>query len=77
MRHVIRVAPTAEGWSMQSGENAPLLFETSAQAVWSARKVGEAVASSGVAAEILVIDRGGGQVGRYLCPALTPGLALS
>jgi len=75
MLHVITVAPTAEGWSMKSGENAPLLFETSAQAVWSARKIGEAVASSGVAAEIVVIDRNGGQAGRYVCPPLAEALS--
>jgi hypothetical protein len=67
MHHVITVAPTAEGWAMQSGENAPLLFETSAQAVWSARKIGEAVAAGGTAAEIVVINRDGGQAGRYHC----------
>jgi hypothetical protein len=77
MTHVIRVAPTTEGWIMQSGENAPLLFETSAQAVWSARKVGEAVAASGLAAEIVVMNRDGGQAGRYLCPPATQELAFS
>jgi hypothetical protein len=76
MHHVIIVMPTAEGWAMQSGENAPLLFETSAQAVWSARKVGEAVAESGLAAEIVVLGRDGAQAGRYLCPAAARELAL-
>ena len=71
MTHVITVAPTTEGWVMQSGENAPLLFETSAQTVWSARKVGEAVASGGVAAEIVVLNRDGRQAGR--CQDLPPG----
>ena len=68
MRHVITVAPEAEGWAMRSGENQPLVFETSAQAVWSARKVGEAVADTGVAAEIVVLHRDGGVAGRYVCP---------
>jgi hypothetical protein len=77
MTHVITVAPTTEGWAMQSGQNAPLLFETSAQAVWSARKVGEAVASGGVAAEIVVMNRDGRQAGRYLCPPAIPALGLN
>lgn len=77
MQHVITVAPTAEGWAMKSGGNAPLLFETSAQAVWSARKVAEAVAASGLAAEIVVMNRDGGQAGRYLCPPATQEPALS
>ena len=77
MHHVITVAPTTEGWAMQSGANAPLLFETSAQAVWSARKVGEAVAASGVPAEIVVMDRDGGQAGRYVCPPMAQALELS
>ncbi len=77
MQHVITVAPTTEGWAMKSGANAPLLFETSAQAVWSARKVAEAVAASGVPAEIVVMARDGGQAARYLCPPVTQVLELS
>ncbi len=77
MHHVITVAPTVEGWAMQSGENAPLLFETIAQAVWSARKVAEAVAASGLAAEIVVVNRDGGQAGRYVCSPATQELELS
>jgi hypothetical protein len=77
MLHVITVAPTAEGWSMRSGENAPLLFETSAQAVWSARKVGEAVASSGIPAEIVVMSRDGAPAGRYVCPAASEALEVN
>jgi hypothetical protein len=77
MHHVITVTPTAEGWAMKSGENAPLLFETSAQAVWSARKVGEAVAASGLSAEIIVMNRDGGQAGRYVCPPAEQELQLN
>jgi hypothetical protein len=69
MQHVITVALTSNGWAVMSGENPPLMYETSAQAVWSARKVGEATASSGVPAEIRVLDRDGRQAGRLLCPA--------
>jgi hypothetical protein len=77
MQHMITVAPTIEGWAMRSGDNAPLLFETRAQAIWSARKVGEAVAASGLAAEILVLNREGGQAGRYVCPPVALELELS
>ena len=68
-QHVITVAPTAEGWTVRNGQGAPLVFESSAQALWSARKVGEATAAGGVSAEVRVLDRNGAEAGRYHCPA--------
>ena len=62
---------------MRSGENAPLLFETRAQAIWSARKVAEAVAATGLGAEILVLNRDGGRAGCYVCPPAALELELS
>ena len=76
MRHVITVAPETAGWALRSGHNEPLLFESSAQAVWSARKVGEAVAETGVPAEIIILQRDGGVAGRFVCPAAVLELEL-
>ena len=78
MLHVIKVAPTRGGWEMRSGSGKALLFESSAQAVWSARKLGETLAEGGAAAEVQVIETDGRLAGRYLCnPAAvgTPELA--
>jgi phosphatidylinositol alpha-1,6-mannosyltransferase len=77
MQHVIVVSPTRDGWVMRSGDGEPLLFESSAQAVWSARKVGEAVAEGGVPAEIVVLQRDGRQAGRFVCPPAAMELELT
>ncbi len=78
MLHVIKVAPAQGGWEMRRGSGQPLLFESSAQAVWSARKLGETLAEGGAAAEVQVIETDGRLAGRYLCnPAAvsTPEMA--
>ncbi len=67
MLHVIKVAPASGGWRMQNGSGPPLLFESSAQAVWSARKLGETLAEGGAAAEVQVMEKDGRMAGRYLC----------
>ena len=77
MRHVITVTPEATGWTLRSGGNEPLVFESSAQAVWSARKVGEAVADTGVAAEIIILQQDGAVAGRFVCPPAVLELELS
>lgn len=68
-QRVITVAPTEQGWAVSSGRGEPLVFESGAQAVWSARKVGEAAAAGGAAAEVRVLDREGRVAARYRCPA--------
>ncbi len=77
MCDVITVTPVNEGWALRHGAADPMVFETSAHALWSARKLGEALAEGGVEAEIQVIQRDGGLAGRYLCPALTAQLELA
>jgi|GEM_PF-1712410 hypothetical protein len=67
MAHIVRVEPAQEGWLVRSGEAPPLRFDTSAQAVWSARKVGESIADAGLAAEIVISDREGRVAARFAC----------
>ena len=77
MFDVITVTPVNEGWALRHGQADPMVFETSAHALWSARKLGEALAEGGVEAEIQVIQRDGGLAGRYLCPAPVSRLQLA
>jgi hypothetical protein len=67
MAHLVSVEPAQDGWMVRSGEAPPLRFDTSAQAVWSARKVGESMADAGVAAEIVILDREGKAAARFAC----------
>ncbi len=75
MCRVITVTAVNEGWALRNGDADPLLFETPAHAVWSARKLGETLAEGGVETEIHVIQRDGGLAGRYLCPSNPSPLA--
>jgi hypothetical protein len=76
MLRTIRVTPVAEGWEVTSASGEPLLFQTSAQAVWSARKLGETLAEAGHEAEVVVMQKNGRIAGRYRChPALELELA--
>lgn len=72
MAQVIIVAPIEGGWLVQRGTNEPWMFESGAQAEWSARKLGEAIAESGEAAEILVCLKDGELAGRLVCPPAQP-----
>ncbi len=67
MLRVITVEPVADGWALDTGAAGPLIFDDGAQAVWSARKVGEALAEGGVPAEIRIRDREGILAGQFLC----------
>jgi len=67
MAHIVSVEPAKDGWIVRSGEAPPLRFDTSAQAVWSARKVGESLADAGVAAEIVILDRDAKVAARFVC----------
>ena len=69
MCKVITVTAVNEGWALCNGDADPLVFETPAHAVWSARKLGETLAEGGVETEIHVIQRDGGLAGRYVCSA--------
>ena len=71
MCKVITVTAVNEGWALRNGDADPLLFETPAHAVWSARKLGETLAEGGAAAEVQVIRKDGGLAGRYLCEPAT------
>ncbi len=67
MTQVITVAPTERGWLVQRDMADPWRFERAAQAEWSARKLGEALAEGGQAAEIHVYLRDGALAGTFLC----------
>ena len=71
MLHVIKVTPATDGWRMLTGSGQSLLFESSAQAVWSARKLGETLAEGGTTAEVQVMQGDGRVAGRYLCQPAT------
>ncbi len=77
MPRMITVRPVNEGWALLNGDSDPLVFETSAQAVWSARKLGETLAEGGVDSEIQVMQRDGGLAGRFICPAALARLELA
>ena len=66
MAEVIVVAPTEGAWCVQRGMTAPWLFESRAQAEWSARRLGEALAEGGQAAEVCVILDDGAVAGRFV-----------
>jgi hypothetical protein len=66
MAEVIVVAPTEGAWRVQRGTSDPWLFETQAQAEWSARRLGEALAEGGVAAEIRFQLGAGKPEGRFV-----------
>ncbi len=67
MTQVIIVAATEGGWLVQRGMAEPWMFESGAQAEWSARKLGEALAEGGEPAEIRIQLRDGALAGRFLC----------
>ena len=67
MASLITVAPAPGGWSVSRDGAPSWVFESGAQAEWSARKLGEALAQSGLAAEIHVVLRDGSLAGRFLC----------
>jgi hypothetical protein len=66
MAEVIVVAPTEGAWRVQRGTTRPWLFESRAQAEWSARRLGEALAEGGVAAEVRVVLDDGAVAGRFV-----------
>jgi len=67
MTEVILVAPTEGAWRVQRGADKPWLFESRAQAEWSARRLGEALAEGGVAAEIrILLGDDGPLAGRFV-----------
>ena len=67
MACLIIVAPAPGGWSVRRDGAEAWVFESGAQAEWSARKLGEALAQSGLAAEIHVVLKDGSLAGRFLC----------
>lgn len=72
MAQTIVVAPIEGGWLVQRGTAEPWMFESGAQAEWSARKLGEAIAEGGDAAEILIYVKTGELAGRVLCQPNPP-----
>lgn len=66
MAEVIVVAPTEGAWRVQRGKTEPWLFESRAQAEWSARRLGEALAEGGVATEVQVLLGEGRVGGRFV-----------
>ncbi len=74
MLHTVTVEPDQDGWRISSGGSEPLVFGTSAQALWSAGKVAESMAEAGAAAEIVVHDRSGRVAARFVCQTPTPAL---
>ena len=66
MAEVIVVAPTEGAWRVQRGKTEPWLFESRAQAEWSARRLGEALAEGGLAAEVQVLLGEGRVGGRFV-----------
>ena len=66
MAEVIVVAPTEGVWRVQRGITEPWLFESRAQAEWSARRLGEALAEGGVAAEVRLMQGDGALAGRFV-----------
>ena len=64
MACVITVAPAKGGWGVRREGGEPWVFESGAQAEWSARKLGEALADSGTAVEIHIVLRDGSLGGR-------------
>ncbi len=66
MSHVITVAPRDGGWTMRSGAAEPVYFASGAEAEWCARKLGEAMAEAGAAADVHIMLRDGGLAGRFL-----------
>ncbi len=71
MACVITVAPAKGGWGVRREGGEPWVFESGAQAEWSARKLGEALADSGTAVEIHIVLRDGSLGGRFLCHPVT------
>ena len=76
MAEVIVVAPTEGAWRVQRGITEPWLFESRDQAEWSARRLGEALAEGGVAAEVRLMRGDGSVVGRFVF-ARTDGSSLA
>jgi len=66
MAEVIVVAPTEGAWRVQRGMTEPWLFETRAQAEWSARRLGEALAEGGAPSEVRVMLDDGAIAGRFV-----------
>ncbi len=68
MAQVIVVAPIEGGWCVQRGMAEAWMFESRAQAEWSARRLGEALAEGGEAAEIRVLRGDGAVATRFAAP---------
>lgn len=68
MSQVIVVAPIEGGWVVQRGTSEPWSFASGARAEWSARRLAEALAEGGEAAEILIYLKTGELAGRILRP---------
>jgi hypothetical protein len=66
----ISVLPIDNGWSVhQEPGGEPLVFLSGGRAEAAARRLAKASTRSGLAAELLIKDRGGGLVGRFHYPA--------
>ena len=65
MAEVIVVAPTEGAWRVQRAMTEPWLFASRAQAEWSARRLGEALAEGGSAAEVCVVLDDGAVAARF------------
>ncbi len=66
MAQLVVVAPIEGQWRVQRGRAEPWMFESQAQAEWAARRLGEALAEGGEAAEIHVLRRDGSLAGRFV-----------
>lgn len=66
----ITVIPAEGGWAVRSGGFAnDMMFLSGAKAERAARRLAEAMAASGEAAEIKILLRDGAVAGRFLTPA--------
>ena len=66
MAEVIVVAPIEGQWCVQRGMTEPWVFAGRPQAEWAARRLGEALAEGGEAAEIHVLQSDGSLAGRFV-----------
>ena len=68
MVHEIHVEPAGGGWTVRhAGSLEPLAFLSGARAEDAARRLAEAMAEAGHAAEIRITLRDGSLAGRFVC----------
>ena len=73
MRKVITVSTAGDWWSVHTEAlAAPLMFKSGAKAEETAKRLAEALASTGKWAEINVIARDGKPAERFVCPPQVP-----